>query len=507
MSDSYKALIPIEKQSQKTSKWRKLLCLCAQFSPYFLMWFGFFLIINDVVAAYCEVKYTDCVEAGTTSTENVTQARDIFECPNLNINGGGIGLVLVLGLILFSLIMALQFMLLVVKVGPTPYESLRFVVWLEAAKEVGSLFNRVTRFSAVVIFAGAVFSIADFFRSIDDRSVIDILNTIFTALTALWTAHQLSFYDSPVTTVYHARSCPDIRIAYDWWSPSEDVILSIHFILALDQSIINDLLSEAGGDEDAMETILEERNLTHLSAMLLASFGKDQDGHATLQKIRFFFSHPPTKTEYKKFKKQGGNQLFIGASPADSGIVKPRDVSKEMADMEKAAKLESELQKANERIQALEEELSHLDHPKDSLPPHIALREAIEATVSRLVTSQDYFEVVQKVFVLFQTDAELYALIQDPDRLESEILNLARSELPSATVPSYREAIASGYHSSFPRPRTPDGVPPSASQSIVAAATPPPIADNVLAGGLSAASQHPPRRSVRTPSSRKVTFG
>eukprot|EP01060_Flectonema_neradi_P012310 TRINITY_DN19173_c0_g1_i1.p1 TRINITY_DN19173_c0_g1~~TRINITY_DN19173_c0_g1_i1.p1 ORF type:complete len:504 (+),score=57.66 TRINITY_DN19173_c0_g1_i1:168-1679(+) len=502
MSASYKSLLPVVKSSGKTSRWRKALCVCAQFSPYFLMWFGFFLITNDVVAAYCEVELINCVEVGTADFENVTQARDIFECPDLDINGGGIGLVLVLGLILFSVVMAVQFMLLILKIGPTPYESLRFVVWLEAAKEVGSLFNRITRFSAAVIFAGAVFSIADFFRSMEDRSPIDVLNTIFTALTALWTAYQLSTYDSPVTTVYHARSCPDVRIAYNWWEPSEDVILNIHFILALEESIVNDLLAEAGGNETLMEGLLEERNLTHLSAMLLASLGEGEVGHAALRQIRFFFSHPPTRTEYRKLRKEGGPSAFIGASPIDPGVTRPHDISKEMANLKKMAKLESDLEEANDLIKSLKEELSQLEKFKTfsnkSLPPHKVLKEAIEATVSRLVTSQDYFEVVQKLFVLFPTDLELYSLIQDPDRLEEEILRLARSDLPSPSIPSYRESIVSSFQ--IPRPRTPDGLPPEQHM------TPPPITGPVLASGLSAASQHPPpRRQSRTPS-KKVSF-
>ncbi|KAJ9457672.1 hypothetical protein DIPPA_21282 [Diplonema papillatum] len=457
------------------SNWKakKVLCICAQFAPYFLLWYGFFLIVNDIVASSCDIKFTNCVSEDTDET-TTQENRDLFTCPTLTPTEGT-GLLLLIGGLFMGLTVVVQFALLCVKVGPSEFGSLQLVVWLEVAKENGTIFNILTRVSAVTVFIASVVSIIGFLADFDGTPN-DLLNTVFQAITAVWTAWRLAAYDSPVTTLYHALNCPRIMIDYPWYYPSEDVMLSIHYILALDEDLAHDCLETADGTEKGMSEELARRNLEHVDAALLASLGPGDAGKANLGRLREFFSHPPTREQVSEAQKQKswGTDLFHGAATAEEDAQEMHAILPQPAEQAGGADAESpreggepteavkgevavlrqQLHEASRIIEDLQQRLMQQHDEKQraaassvsTSSQRVArkpqerreLVEGIEAYAASILTAADYIPALQRIFRTYTTDEELYDLYTSRDRLDAELTAMATSSpvaLAGATSP------------------------------------------------------------------------
>ena len=444
---------------------KKVLCIFAQFAPYFLMWYGFFLIVNDIIESNCEEDFTGCLNTRTgESNQKVTQSYDMFACPTISETSES-GVVLIIGGSFTTLIMVVQFLLLVVKTGPSPFGTLRLLVWLEVAKEQGSVFSICTMFAAVVIFSATVISLVDFITKFDDN-VNDLLDLVFQALTSLWTAFLLTTYNSPVTTIFHARRCPDVNLVYPWYHPSEDIIYSIHLILSLDVPTAHGLIRKAEGDAKMMGQFLEEQNLGHNDADLFASLGKGEAGIRNLEIIRDFFSHPPTRKEMAVERERNGRGIFQGASESDDTYIHEVVVRK-TPDYQEHEKLLKSLQNAereNQRLRSLlEQEIRERERERESyrdsqrrgavtppMPPEDesarrAMAQRIEAVSSQLLMEPASLQAVQSLVASYRLD-ELQQLCLQPARLEQELLSRA---YPEDRLDSQRERES--------RPRSPRG--------------------------------------------------
>ena len=444
---------------------KKLLCVCAQFAPYFLMWYGFFLIVNDIIRSNCPTTYLTCRKrtngVAALKEESVTTHADMFACDDVS-TSSDTGIMLIIGLTLIGVVVIIQFILLLIKTGSASFGSLRMIVWLEVAKEKGTVFNTCTLFAACIILTATVISLIDFITKYDDN-VNDLLSLVFQALTSLYTAYELTTYNSPVTSHFHAQQCPDIMLDYPWWLPSEDIVLSIHYMLALDVYTAHGLLQRHGGDATRMEKALDSLSLGHNDAALLASLGKGAVGVRHLEMVRDFFSHPPTRSEVYAKRRRQGRGVFSGPAASDPGLRIVRNNPKYAEDDEKRW-LRAALTAADSDNKRLREELqqrsaSPLPNP---VAEHSLLVGRLCAVAGQLLHQPDATHAAEAVLQQYPAADELWALLMQPQRLEQEITRFASH--PTAVLPAATRSNAPRSPRSF-RPRTPPIHPLDASAS------------------------------------------
>eukprot|EP01065_Artemidia_motanka_P017121 TRINITY_DN2068_c1_g1_i2.p1 TRINITY_DN2068_c1_g1~~TRINITY_DN2068_c1_g1_i2.p1 ORF type:complete len:291 (+),score=102.41 TRINITY_DN2068_c1_g1_i2:119-991(+) len=215
---------------------------------------------------------------------------------------------------------------------------------------------RLSQLSAVVICAASVVAIFDKFGT--GQHVGDMLNVVFQGGTSLYTAYLLVTYESPIQTQYHARSCPDVPVEYSWWDTSADVMVRLHYILALDKALAHELIGIGGGSSERLQKVLRERNLNLDLADMLAGFGEGSAGRATLERVRRYLSHPPTQAEV-------GSAARGEAAEAD-GAAEVNELLR-ANELESVAALQSTVELLNHNCGELERKLAAAEDELDAL--------------------------------------------------------------------------------------------------------------------------------------------
>eukprot|EP01062_Namystynia_karyoxenos_P053426 TRINITY_DN43259_c0_g1_i1.p1 TRINITY_DN43259_c0_g1~~TRINITY_DN43259_c0_g1_i1.p1 ORF type:complete len:498 (+),score=161.50 TRINITY_DN43259_c0_g1_i1:85-1494(+) len=391
--------------------------LAMQFQPYFLMWYGFWLIVNDLVEAHCDAQLLLCTvddheNEGLGPVMNATYARDMFSCPHTSFSDSSgqaaASFLLIAGLVTAGVV-GLQLYLMLRRVRGLPPSSLRYIAWLEVAKERGGLFMRLTQVSALIIVAGSVVAIFDKVGA--GGNFGGVLNVTFQGGTSLYTAYLLVTYESPVQTKWHARNCPNVPIAFDWYDTSADVMVRLHYILALDRSLAQELIGKGGGDVERTAALLRDRNLSGDLAGMLAGFGHGDQGRRALERVRQFLSHPPTQAEMQAARGRESAGLPGGAEDpggADDAADRYQEVeavvalqatvdllNKQCSEAERrAADAEGALEAERERggdgggaweatVRALNEHCAELERRLEEAPDRDHC-DALEATVAQL---------------------------------------------------------------------------------------------------------------------------
>eukprot|EP01059_Diplonema_ambulator_P000579 TRINITY_DN10477_c0_g1_i1.p1 TRINITY_DN10477_c0_g1~~TRINITY_DN10477_c0_g1_i1.p1 ORF type:complete len:527 (+),score=146.01 TRINITY_DN10477_c0_g1_i1:40-1581(+) len=426
--------------------WRKVMCVFAQFAPYFLMWYGFFLIVNGIVASWCEVDYVGCTstDASQVGAQNLSTNDDMFACSKLS-SSSGVGIFIILSVTWAALTMITQFIVLCLKVGPSPFGSLALVVWLEVAKERGSIFNTFTRVSALVILVSSVYS-GYAYISTFDGNLNDLLSNTFQAVASLYTAYQLSTYNSPVTTIYHARMCPEIYLEYPWWQPSEEVMSNLHLILAINPKTAEEILLESAGSPEKLSSVLSEKNLDHLDSELLASMGAGAEGVKNLEIVRVYFSSPPTKEAVRQIKDEEHTGflkgLFQGAGSQDNQTMLREMTAPTTASEDAINELRQQLEEKDRTIAELLSRLEEMGRqgpvtPEGSppetpvsdvisekqveVPERAFLINNVQKVAMDVLTATDYGQAVQAVLSKYPTNEGLYELVMNYPALVAEL--------------------------------------------------------------------------------------
>eukprot|EP01062_Namystynia_karyoxenos_P053301 TRINITY_DN43116_c3_g1_i1.p1 TRINITY_DN43116_c3_g1~~TRINITY_DN43116_c3_g1_i1.p1 ORF type:complete len:690 (+),score=97.63 TRINITY_DN43116_c3_g1_i1:69-2138(+) len=316
----------------------KALCVLQQFLPYAVVWYGFWIVVNELVAADCTLELRSCGIShwraegfGQSQFDKTSVSRDVFSCPHMDdfseppnssvppltwvVIGGGTMFVV--------LVFQLTALVLKIRRAACAFGTLRFVVWTEVAKEGGSLFNRLTKLSAAIILSGAVAQIVYAIRQGGEEEdatevMTHLVVVIFAAVISIRDAASLVMYDGPVKGSDHAEDyCPEVPLAHDVFTDSQVVCAGIHYILAIHEDVMHDIIDAGGGCEDCVAEALDDLELSHLDGLLIAGLGHCGRGAWTrgeaqrqLWWLRQFFSVPPTREERKR--KQMGRGGLLG---------------------------------------------------------------------------------------------------------------------------------------------------------------------------------------------------
>eukprot|EP00662_Eupelagonemidae_sp_cell21_P020936 gene20936-16399_t len=176
------------------NKVKKFMNLGLQFQPYIIVWWSLWIILNDYIKTHCNAKVENCyvpdwrrdptefgeppeeespwsgrpgarMRGGCRYYDGIARSRDLVSCPfrfsSDKAPQGAVPLVVASsGVIVITVVfITLQFFVLYQKVRQIRYGTLAYIVWLEVAKEPGSLFYRLTQATALIMLASSSVSV------------------------------------------------------------------------------------------------------------------------------------------------------------------------------------------------------------------------------------------------------------------------------------------------------------------------------------------------------------